>query len=368
MKNPKTPRGIVEESLRLVLRLHVKSSHPEEEVASDEAGPSRTFESLMWHTAVTETEDYLLWAKVFREYAPNSGIDDELLKLLYGKMCINAFSLTNSKTAKIGLALHIRLSAINHSCKPKARIAYSGNEAIMVPTIRMPEGFVLTIDDAQHSYINDLLPREERRRLLRSKYNFDCFCEGCRDEQREKDLTGFACEACGSCVELGGTCLNCNARMSEAHMELCQQNTELMKAAANAFDSAPNAPMETKWLICQKILMLMEGIVYKYNGDRFSQLRTAMAIAIKLKKAKEAIELGEQMLEIQERYHSEQDLSLMHAKVTLANLYVAVKDRERIRGLLEPIEPVFTKIYGGESKVVESIRIILKACSFPVDS
>lgn len=67
-------------------------------------------------------------------------------------------------------------------------------------------------------------------------------------------------------------------------MELCQQNTELMKAAANAFDSAPNAPMETKWLICQKILMLMEGIVYKYNGDRFSQLRTAMAIAIKLKK------------------------------------------------------------------------------------
>lgn len=37
----------------------------------------------------------------------------------------------------------------------------------MVPTIRMPEGFVLTIDDAQHSYINDLLPREERRRLLR---------------------------------------------------------------------------------------------------------------------------------------------------------------------------------------------------------
>lgn len=77
-QNPKTPRGIVEESLRLVLRLHVKSSHPEEEVASDEAGPSRTFESLMWHTAVTETEDYLLWAKVFREYAPNSGIDDEL--------------------------------------------------------------------------------------------------------------------------------------------------------------------------------------------------------------------------------------------------------------------------------------------------
>lgn len=83
----------------------------------------------MWHTAVTETEDYLLWAKVFREYAPNSGIDDETwvatcsscsitfrlrLKQLYGKMCINAFSLTNSKTAKIGLALHIRLSAINH--------------------------------------------------------------------------------------------------------------------------------------------------------------------------------------------------------------------------------------------------------------
>lgn len=72
--------------------------------------------------------------------------------------------------------------------------------------------------------------------------------------------------------------------MSESHMELCQQNTELVKAAANAFDSAPNAPLETKWLICQKILLLMDGIVYKYNSDRFTQLRTAMAIAIKQRK------------------------------------------------------------------------------------
>lgn len=62
------------------------------------------------------------------------------------------------------------LSPVHFSCKPKARIAYLGNEAIMVPTSPLPEGEVLTIDEAQHSYINDLLPREERRRLLRVRY------------------------------------------------------------------------------------------------------------------------------------------------------------------------------------------------------
>lgn len=77
LQNPSTPRGIVEESIRLVLRLHVKSSHPEEEAASDEAGPSRTFDSLMWHTVITEKDDYVVWANVFRVYAPDSGIDDQ---------------------------------------------------------------------------------------------------------------------------------------------------------------------------------------------------------------------------------------------------------------------------------------------------
>lgn len=82
-------------------------------------------------------------------------------------MSTNAFGLTNKGISKIGLTLHIRLSAINHSCRPRTQIAYVGDEAIMVPTIALPDNFLLTIDEAQHSYINDLLPRDERRRLLK---------------------------------------------------------------------------------------------------------------------------------------------------------------------------------------------------------
>lgn len=82
-------------------------------------------------------------------------------------MSTNAFGLKNIGASKIGLSIHIRLSAGNHSCRPKTHIAYVGDEAVMVPAIDLPDGVELTIDEALHSYINDLLPRNERRRLLK---------------------------------------------------------------------------------------------------------------------------------------------------------------------------------------------------------
>jgi hypothetical protein len=80
-------------------------------------------------------------------------------------MSVNCFALTNQYTIEIGLALCIQLSAIDHSCKPKARIAFLGDEAIMVPTGDFSAE--LTIDRAQHSYINEMMPREMRRKNLK---------------------------------------------------------------------------------------------------------------------------------------------------------------------------------------------------------
>uniref|UniRef100_A0A915DWS9 MYND-type domain-containing protein n=1 Tax=Ditylenchus dipsaci TaxID=166011 RepID=A0A915DWS9_9BILA len=161
--------GLCDESVRLVLRLHAKSKLEHEEPAPDYAGPSRTFKDLMSHTTLTKNDEYRPWKMFFRKFATATDISDDRLKELYSKMSINCFGLNNENTAKIGLALHTRLSAINHSCRPRTRIAYVKDEAIMVPTNTASQDIEHTIDQAQHSYINDMLPKEERRKLLKMK-------------------------------------------------------------------------------------------------------------------------------------------------------------------------------------------------------
>ncbi|KAK6018469.1 hypothetical protein OSTOST_15941, partial [Ostertagia ostertagi] len=108
--------------------------------------------------------------------------------------CVNSFSLTNNYSTTIGISLCIRLSVIDHSCKPNMRYAYRGSTAVMVPTdlSRMP----LSLKEARHSYINDLLPRKMRRDILKRDYNFYCECEGCLDEERNERMEGWHCEEC----------------------------------------------------------------------------------------------------------------------------------------------------------------------------
>lgn len=78
------------------------------------------------------------------------------------------------------------------------------DEAIMVPTGDLTS--VLSIEKAQHSYVNEMMPRDRRRKNLKDRYNFVCDCDGCRDEAREKNMTGYECENCANCVEMGGLC------------------------------------------------------------------------------------------------------------------------------------------------------------------
>lgn len=38
------------------------------------------------------------------------------------------------------------------------------------------------------------------------KYNFDCNCDGCKDEYRNLQMSGYFCECCGDCVGLRAIC------------------------------------------------------------------------------------------------------------------------------------------------------------------
>ncbi|PIO66241.1 hypothetical protein TELCIR_12051, partial [Teladorsagia circumcincta] len=69
-----------------------------------------------------------------------------------------------------------------------------GSTAIMVPTdlSRVP----LSLAEARRSYTHTLSPRTMRREFLKMKYNIDCECEGCLDEERNERMEGWRCLEC----------------------------------------------------------------------------------------------------------------------------------------------------------------------------
>merc|ERR1719234_3024648 len=71
----------------------------------------------------------------------------------------------------------LKMSRFNHSCRSNAQ--YFWNEDTNTRDIRalrkIKEGEEITVN-----YISALLgPRDERRKILKDKYNFDCNCEAC---------------------------------------------------------------------------------------------------------------------------------------------------------------------------------------------
>merc|ERR1711894_22716 len=87
----------------------------------------------------------------------------------------------------IGWAIYLLPSIIDHSCEPNAMVAFQGGKNITVLSIKDISVLEKHLDfakDVSISYIDCLEPTEERRKLLREQYFFECNCTKC-----EKALT-----------------------------------------------------------------------------------------------------------------------------------------------------------------------------------
>ena len=75
-----------------------------------------------------------------------------------------------------GTGLFPVANCMNHSCAPNiASVTRAPDYSLeLVATRPIEKGEEMFI-----SYIDEMLPREERRRLLKESYLFDCECEKC---------------------------------------------------------------------------------------------------------------------------------------------------------------------------------------------
>ncbi|EGT44869.1 hypothetical protein CAEBREN_32024 [Caenorhabditis brenneri] len=209
--------------------------------------------------------------------------------MIYRKVSINSFGVTNSFGYGIGVAICIKLSAVNHSCKPLTRVCFRlvylletrpvlfsffrKRIAILAPVgDRMPA----TLEGACHSYIDELMPKSMRQSLLKKKYHFDCKCEGCMDDERNALMEAYSC---GNCV-LGwvrntedSRCGACGWQITRDHYELCRTAEESAIAAKPKLYNTTIASATRKHL-GERLLELFENTLHDSNVHRMPVLRS----------------------------------------------------------------------------------------------
>ena len=77
---------------------------------------------------------------------------------------------------KVGWALYLGPSILDHSCVPTAEVDFSGKRIIIKSKVN-----VINIDLRKIfiSYIDIGAPSDVRRKRLKKYYHFDCYCDRC---------------------------------------------------------------------------------------------------------------------------------------------------------------------------------------------
>ncbi|KAJ1349928.1 hypothetical protein KIN20_005607 [Parelaphostrongylus tenuis] len=340
--------GVASDEVRLVMRLAQKwAAGDMGETQAD--GIHRSLSTLGYHgdTYDPKADQFVEDFKVFFE---KRVVGDDVIKRLCKVLCINSFSLTNQYGVTIGISLCIRLSAIDHSCRPNIRCAYRLTTAVMVPTLnsRIP----LSLNDARHSYINELLPKSLRREILKRDYNFDCMCDGCLDDERNDRMEAWCCVNCQDGwlpPREDAKCRSCNWNITMDHYELCRVAVESAKAGYEVFESG-KYKLESKVILAKKLMSIFKDTLHEFNVLRIPSLRILYESAIAEKRTMDMLAFGNGLLCVHSQFQDENDLAICHLKYGLAQAYKSVGRDDDCRKMLSGVREVFGRVYGPRSR------------------
>ena len=123
-------------------------------------------------------QDLCLSAKAAKVYS-GTGVDETLILRLFGILMTNSFTMITAMYDPIGVAMHPTAALLNHSCEYNATVRFGdrgdGMEVVPIRPIKRGEEILI-------SYIDELLPLEERRAMLKEQYFFTCSCLRCTRE------------------------------------------------------------------------------------------------------------------------------------------------------------------------------------------
>ncbi|XP_018566236.1 histone-lysine N-methyltransferase SMYD3 [Anoplophora glabripennis] len=267
----------------------------------------RTFKDLMSHYTEIKNDtgkmEHLssLYGVLFKffdgEMLPNSAD----LMGMYGRMCVNSFSICNQELHSIGTGIYLAASVVDHSCKPNAVVTFEGTTLTMRALETLP---VLDWSKIFISYIDVIALKKERQNELEANYYFLCQCPGCVGPEPIIEMTGAACpnKECGSCIDsssikAGNTCSSCDAVITEDFIKEYQDVTD---TTAMHLENMK----ETAYLdVCKVFLKRHEGLLYKYNVKHVKMLDMAFESSIEFGKFQDATQYGLQLIKSYYKYY-----------------------------------------------------------------
>ena len=161
---------------RLLLKLNDNQTVQDEKLPFNQG--RRAFCDLMSHSDKVDDDDAHI-LKIFhtvQELIPHCVKDWSYFKEVYGKLVINSFEVSNENEEKVGWALYLGPSILDHSCVPSAEVDFSGKRIIVKSKVNMTG---IDLRKLFISYIDIGAPTSVRRSKLKQYYHFDCFCERC---------------------------------------------------------------------------------------------------------------------------------------------------------------------------------------------
>ncbi|KAL4914717.1 hypothetical protein BDW62DRAFT_189911 [Aspergillus aurantiobrunneus] len=169
---------------RAVLRMVLRAEAKKNAYTHEELDLFQTLETHIREICENNSAQFeriTLSSKAVKEYS-GTQMEEEVISAFGAKLDLNAFNLTNSVYDRIGLYLHPYAALINHKCGCNAVMGFDGPE-LYIKAIRP----IAKDEQVFISYVDATYPPSMRRKQMRERYFFDCFCNKCRFDNENPD-------------------------------------------------------------------------------------------------------------------------------------------------------------------------------------
>ncbi|KAL4623869.1 histone-lysine N-methyltransferase SMYD3 [Arapaima gigas] len=102
---------------------------------------------------------------------------------LFARVTCNCFTISDGELKEAGVGLYPSMSLLNHDCEPNCVVMFQGIQ-LHLRAIRD----IKALEELTISYIDVMMPSEDRKRCLQEQYHFLCQCVRCATADKDADM------------------------------------------------------------------------------------------------------------------------------------------------------------------------------------